>query len=124
MISAPSLVTRRPASDLSRSFAAGSSDSVPARSNLSCTAVATLLTFCPPGPEARTKDQVKSRSGSERLLLIATGMGEESAPSGVEVGDALALEASDLVLQQQLAFLQPFELQLVHVHVERQAGDH
>jgi hypothetical protein len=31
-------------------------------SNRSCTALDTLLTFCPPGPEARTKDSSSSES--------------------------------------------------------------
>ena len=50
----PCWVTRRPASARRRvCISAGSPDN--AGSNRNCTAVATLLTFCPPGPDARTK---------------------------------------------------------------------
>src|SRR5665213_3829807 len=55
MSRAPSCVTRRPASLRRRCFAASFSTVVAARSKRSCTAVATLLTFWPPGPEARMK---------------------------------------------------------------------
>src|SRR5512137_1414511 len=42
-------------------------------------------------------------------------------PSRVEVRDQLALEASDLVLEQELALFQPAQLDLVHVEVQLQA---
>src|SRR5262249_62343094 len=51
----PSLVRRRPARRASRARTASENSVVRARSKRSSTAVDTLLTFCPPGPEARTK---------------------------------------------------------------------
>ena len=51
----PSLVSRAPASLSSRVRTASGSEGERRASKRSCTAVATLLTFCPPGPEARTK---------------------------------------------------------------------
>ena len=53
MISTPSPVTRLPASRISRSRTPSGRDREFRTSNLSWTAVATLLTFCPPGPEER-----------------------------------------------------------------------
>src|SRR5581483_789882 len=44
--------------------------------------------------------------------------------SGVEIGDELTLEPCDLVFQHELALLEAFELQLIDVHIEREAGDH
>src|SRR5512143_2072860 len=41
--------------------------------------------------------------------------------SGVQVGDQLAFEPGDLVLQQQLALLEPPHLHLVDIQVELQA---
>src|SRR5262245_14853298 len=49
----PSLVRRLPARRSSRVRTASSSDGEPRTSKRSCTAVDSLLTFCPPGPEAR-----------------------------------------------------------------------
>src|SRR4029079_7151554 len=61
----PSLVMRWPASRFSRRLA--SSGSVILRvSKRSCAAVESLLTFCPPGPEARTKPMSMSFSSIER----------------------------------------------------------
>ena len=54
MMSMPSRVIRLPASRTSRSRTSGGKDAW-LTSNRNCTAVATLLTFWPPGPEARTK---------------------------------------------------------------------
>ena len=39
-------------------------------SKRSSTALATLLTFCPPGPELRTKRSSRSRSSIERVGVI------------------------------------------------------
>jgi hypothetical protein len=39
-------------------------------SKRSCTALDTLLTFCPPGPEARTKDSSNSESSMAMLSVI------------------------------------------------------
>ena len=47
------------------------SDGEPATSKRSSTAVATLLTFCPPGPDARTK---RSTSSSSSMWSEATCM--------------------------------------------------
>ncbi len=55
IISMPSSVTRLPASEMRRFRTSSGRERELATSKRSCTAVATLLTFCPPGPEARTK---------------------------------------------------------------------
>ncbi len=55
IISMPSAVIRLPASEVRRIRTSSGKDGELATSKRSCTAVATLLTFCPPGPEARTK---------------------------------------------------------------------
>ena len=55
MISTPSAVIRRPASTARRDRMAGVSAGECRASNRSCTAVATLLTFWPPGPAAAIK---------------------------------------------------------------------
>jgi len=62
MTIAPSFVHFRPASFFSRVFSALGRLGERSASNLSSTAVETLLTFCPPGPEARTKLSVNSQS--------------------------------------------------------------
>lgn len=54
MSSTPSVVMRLPASACSRCLTPSLSGAA-ATSSRSWTAVATLLTFCPPGPDARTK---------------------------------------------------------------------
>jgi Hydantoinase/oxoprolinase N-terminal region len=51
----PSWVRRRPARRAARSRTCGGKVAARARSRRNCTAVASLLTFCPPGPEARIK---------------------------------------------------------------------
>src|ERR1700736_6091950 len=43
---------------------------------------------------------------------------------GIEVGNEFGLEPRDLVLEQELAALQPLQLQLVDPHVELQPLDH
>src|SRR5262245_1753263 len=53
------------------------------------------------------------------LLSVSNG-----ARSGVQIRNELAFEARDLVLQHQFAFFQALHLQLVRIHVERQAHDH
>ena len=55
IISMPSSVIRLPASEMSRIRTSSGKERELATSKRSCTAVATLLTFCPPGPEARIK---------------------------------------------------------------------
>ena len=64
----PSAVTRLPANASSRSRTSGASAADRFASNRSCTAVATLFTFCPPGPDARTKRS----SISESFITIAS----------------------------------------------------
>jgi hypothetical protein len=51
------------------------SDGDPIRSKRNCAAVDTLLTFCPPGPEARMKLIVSSPGSSESAAV----MGRRSA---------------------------------------------
>jgi hypothetical protein len=60
--SAPSSVQRRPASRFSRVLTGAVRDGLRSASNRSSTAVDTLFTFCPPGPEARVKLSVSSQS--------------------------------------------------------------
>ena len=72
----PSAVTRLPASASSRSRTSGASAADRLASNRSCTAVATLFTFCPPGPDARTKRS----SISESSITIASVTRSTSSP--------------------------------------------
>src|SRR5690606_17759398 len=65
--STPSAVSRRSRRASRRSRTAGGSEGEPATSKRSSTAVETLLTFCPPGPPARTKRSTSSCSGMARL---------------------------------------------------------
>src|SRR6056297_2256614 len=59
---APSFVHRRPAPRRRRRFTASGRLGDRSASNRSSTAVDTLLTFCPPGPEARMNCSVSSQS--------------------------------------------------------------
>jgi hypothetical protein len=61
---APSFVQRRPASRLSRRFTGSGRLGDRSASKRSSTALDTLFTFCPPGPEARVKLSVISQSWS------------------------------------------------------------
>ena len=65
----PSLVMRLPASRASRARTASVSEGDRRASNLSCTAVETLLTFCPPGPEAR-RNTSSSSAGSMAMVSV------------------------------------------------------
>jgi len=56
-------LTRRPPSRRSRALTSSGSDGLAPMSKRSSTAVETLLTFCPPGPEARTCRNSNSASG-------------------------------------------------------------
>jgi hypothetical protein len=56
------LVHFRPAIFFRRALTSGVSDGDRAASNRNSTAVETLLTFCPPGPEARIKLSLSSQS--------------------------------------------------------------
>ena len=70
MTRTPSRVSRVPASRSSRARVSADNDGEPRTSKRSCTAVASLLTFCPPGPEARTK--LSSISRSSMLIWALT----------------------------------------------------
>ena len=67
---APSFVHRRPASRFSLVFTGPLSCGERSASNRSSTAVSTLLTFCPPGPEEREKFSVSSQSSMVIWSLI------------------------------------------------------
>src|SRR5512135_617700 len=69
MIRTPSWVRRRPARVTRRARTGSGSEGERATSKRSCTAVDTLLTCCPPGPEARTKSSWISRSSSSIRAL-------------------------------------------------------
>src|SRR6201996_4533822 len=62
----PSWVARDPASLISRVATSFGRLGEPRASNRSSTALATLLTFCPPGPEERTKFSTTSLSSMRR----------------------------------------------------------
>jgi hypothetical protein len=53
-------------------------------SKRSCTAVATLFTFCPPGPEARTNAS-SSSAGSMAIVSVTRSMGRRQAGPGDSV---------------------------------------
>jgi hypothetical protein len=65
----PSALSRLPASATSRAFMSSGRED-PRTSNRSSTAVDTLLTFCPPGPDARTNRSSSSRSSMPMLSVI------------------------------------------------------
>src|SRR6185295_10588339 len=66
----PSLVSRLPAMRINRRATSFGRDGECRASKRSCTADETLLTFCPPGPEARTNDSESSDSSMEMLSVI------------------------------------------------------
>src|SRR3984893_13248821 len=59
----PSALSRRPLKALRRALTPSGSTALRSSSKRSCAAVATLLTFWPPGPEERTNDSDSSLSG-------------------------------------------------------------
>ena len=73
----PSLVSRLPASRISRIATSFGSDGERRTSKRSCTAVESLLTFCPPGPEARMK--LSSISRSSMAMVSVTRIMAQSA---------------------------------------------
>jgi hypothetical protein len=78
MISTPSVVIRLPARVVSRSFTAVGKDEAPT-SKRSSTAVATLLTFCPPGPDARmnrSSISASSRTIASVIWIMAGKVGK------------------------------------------------
>src|ERR1700681_2091633 len=66
MTRTPSRVSRRPAIRSSRMRTSAESEGERRTSKRSCTAVESLLTFWPPGPEARTK---RSSSSCSSMLM-------------------------------------------------------
>jgi hypothetical protein len=75
MTTTPSEVRRRPASRRSLSLTSSGSEGDRRASKRSWTAVATLLTFCPPGPDARTKVSwisLSSRAISSFTRIMST----------------------------------------------------
>src|SRR4029453_7651035 len=68
--STPSPVMRLPAIRISRALTSGGRLGEPATSKRSSTAVDTLLTFWPPGPEARTKRSSSSVSSNAMARVI------------------------------------------------------
>ena len=68
--STPSLVRRLPASRISRIATSFGSEGERRTSKRSCTAVESLLTFCPPGPEERTKLSSISRSSRQMSSVM------------------------------------------------------
>jgi len=69
MMSSPCSVTRRPAIRISRLRTSSGNDGECLMSKRSRTALETLLTFCPPGPEARMK--LNSSSFSSRSMRLS-----------------------------------------------------
>ena len=77
IMSDPSAAIRLPAREISRSRTYSGRDGDLRTSKRSCAAVATLLTFCPPGPDARTNSKRISSSFSVIFLDMW------SMPSGI-----------------------------------------
>src|SRR5256884_7182327 len=80
---APSVVSRRPLRARSRALTPLASAVLRSRSKRSCAAVATLLTFWPPGPAERTNESDNSLSG------ISTPSATRSDKSGALQGRTL-----------------------------------
>jgi hypothetical protein len=82
----PASVILRPANFLSRLRTASESEAERAASKRNCTALSTLFTFCPPGPDARTNPlrfrfaflkyrfELRELRIGERLVLNAVGV--------------------------------------------------
>jgi hypothetical protein len=70
MISTPNFVSLEPASFSSRARTGSDKFGEPRTSNRSSTAVETLFTFCPPGPDERTKLSCSSASSIEIVCVI------------------------------------------------------
>src|SRR6476646_6543422 len=66
----PSWVSRVPAIRINRRATSFGNAGECRTSKRSCTADETLLTFCPPGPEARTNDSESSDSSMEMVSVI------------------------------------------------------
>lgn len=68
--STPCPVMRDPARRMSRRRTSSGSEGDAATLNLNSTAVETLFTFCPPGPEERTNSSCSSRGSIEIALVM------------------------------------------------------
>src|SRR5437764_13145800 len=88
IISTPSRVRRRPASRSSRARTSSGSRGERRTSKRNCTALASLLTFCPPGPEARMKCSSTSSSPMliDGVMRIIAGRGPQQANSLARFG--------------------------------------
>src|SRR4029434_1295979 len=75
-----------PASARKRSLTSSRSTALRASAKRSCTAVATLFTFCPPGPAERMKATCNSASGISRPGLTNNPMRLNLAALAREVG--------------------------------------
>ena len=71
----------------------------PRASKRSCTAVATLLTFCPPGPLGRMKLFLQARGPG----ISTRGVDAQSLPSAMTVGPCVHILATDRDLRRQAA---------------------
>jgi hypothetical protein len=69
-MSSPSSVIRSPANDFKRILTGSDSEGEARALNRSWTAVETLLTFCPPGPEALINSSLSSFSPIEIAGVI------------------------------------------------------
>jgi hypothetical protein len=85
----PSVVSRDPASRAARAFTEGDSDGDPLRSNRNCAADDTLLTFCPPGPEAWMKLSEMSRSSKAIWSVTRIMRGAFAVPGRLLMSCAL-----------------------------------
>jgi hypothetical protein len=99
-VSVPSAAIREPAIRSSRLWVSGGKGRTPLVVKRSWTAVETLLTFCPPGPEERTEVHEISRSSSAtaRLTLIvpmyASSSHSPREPNGCRGVGAVAWEST------------------------------
>src|SRR5262249_18905797 len=122
MTSTPSRVRRLPAKRSSRVRTSSVSDSECRTSKRICTALASLLTFCPPGPEARMK--LSSSSPSSMLMQSVMRIMGDRSPDHRRAKSGLAggrLAPGQIALRQHLAFL---DRRLVErVDVEEARGD-
>ncbi len=86
MTISPSVVSFVPASFDARALTGAGSDGEPRRSNRSCAAVETLLTFCPPGPEARMKLIVISpgSSDSDGVMMRRSAISSHARAAGTD----------------------------------------
>src|SRR5581483_11001004 len=98
MTMTPSLVTRLPARRIKRSATSFGSDGERRASKRSCTADETLLTFWPPGPEARTKDSDSSDSLIE--IVSVTGIMPHHGPSKRDCERLYAFNEQQCALQR------------------------